>query len=806
MPYRSIIILVVTFYWLKESANERTKNVYTGKFSWQKYDAFDDIDDRFIAIQAGNCQSKPKDEMVFRQDSVSQIPKYNRLLSTIWYKNRTSLVHLHNMALNRAFFYSYILQKMNDTHSFHVSPNWMYMYMSTTADVNANPNMINGSAIYFDTNCSYPNWYTTMPFNKTLNLFAPKAWRWDDYNDQDNYLREPTKKVVMVTDMGAGRSANYTHSGYKMNPWYTKWLPDIAGDVDSLTKFTYTIGIKYSNETGRFTHQEFLNSQFFGPSSPSQSEKDERMLPVQFTQPYFDCSAAKKWVLSAVSPVVDYMPRYSNWTHLRRQRFVAAIVMDIDFNQIDYNACGVSMGNPGPSYLSGVARCKSKTTGCKHKMGYGFTRGGYVCVCKSGYHYPKWIDPPYQGDDIERATDDEYNNGFDCKRTGHRQVLPQIDQLEGVTIEGASSKLTSGGNEAKPLTRTFHSRRTRSVNTTEEDVYPTNQMHRAFIPPNPKTRKLVSRLPEEKRKTVLRQMVDSPKEEKENRKNTLTWAKYAHGKVKFISRKTIKILRKKWLKVKKIRQLKRSKRAPFKGPFDQVSFDSMMRIFRHKASVTAQNCHTKSKNLLYLAGDVGYGFDSQFEAEGRTALRLAHFVSNFLQNTSPNDNFGTLRGGGRLHMEHLLGEVLANVMANHKILSSGIFWDTHQFVNQDDSTREFFGPLAYKQKGSFYTIDSAGLPSRYVDEDWYWRSKSRWSTNVEKLDTYKLRPMVRSNPEGVSSVQFEYFPMSYKAPAYRDGFWTRPTFKCDGRVDEWVLTYVVPFFGLDGLKKKIQFK
>ncbi|XP_041376803.1 uncharacterized protein LOC121389271 [Gigantopelta aegis] len=231
-----------------------------------------------------------------------------------------------------------------------------------------------------------------------------------------------------------------------------------------------------------------------------------------------------------------------------------------------------------------------------------------------------------------------------------------------------------------------------------------------------------------------------------------------------------------------------------------------MRIFRHKASVTAQNCLTKPKNLLYLAGDVGYGFDSQFEAEGRTALRLAHFVSNFLQNTSPNDNFGTLRGGGRLHMEHLFGEVLANVMANHKIVSSGIFWDTHQFVNQDDSTREFFGPLAYKQKGSFYTIDSAGLSSRYIDEDWYTRSKSRWSTNIEKLDTYKLRPLVRSNPEGTSSVQFEYFPMSYKAPAYKDGFWTRPTFKCDGRVDEWVLTYVVPFFGLDGLKKKIQFK
>ena len=385
-------------------------------------------------------------------------------------------------------------------------------------------------------------------------------------------------------------------------------------------------------------------------------------------------------------------------------------------------------------------------------------------------------------------------------------MLPQIDQLEGVTIEGASSTLTSGGHEAKPLTKNFHSRRTRSVNVTQEAIYPTNQMQRELVPPSRKKRKLLSRLPEEKRETVLRQMTFLPIEKKKNRDSALTWAKYAHGKVKIISRKTIKILKKKWLRVKNIANQRRIKRAPFKGAHDQVAFDNMMRIFRHKASVTAENCHTKPKNLLFMAGDVGYGFDKQFEAEGRTALRLAHFVSNFLQNTSPDENFGILRGGGRLHMEHLFGEVLANVMANHKILSSGIFWDTYQFANQDGSMKEFFGPLAYKQQGSFYTIDSAGLPSRYVDEDWFMRSKSRWSTNAGKLDIYKLRPLIRSNPEGVSSVQFEYFPMSYRAPAYRDGFWTRPTFKCDGRVNEWVMTYVVPFFGLDGLRKKIKFK
>jgi hypothetical protein len=49
-------------------------------------------------------------------------------------------------------------------------------------------------------------------------------------------------------------------------------------------------------------------------------DKDERLLPVMFTQPYFDCGKSNKWIFSAVSPVVDFMPRYSNWTHLRRPR------------------------------------------------------------------------------------------------------------------------------------------------------------------------------------------------------------------------------------------------------------------------------------------------------------------------------------------------------------------------------------------------------------------------------------------------------------------------------------------------------
>jgi hypothetical protein len=51
---------------------------------------------------------------------------------------------------------------------------------------------------------------------------------------------------------------------------------------------------------------------------------------------------------------------------------------------------------------------------CEPISGYGFRRGGYQCVCLPGYYYPSSHDGPFQGWEIERATLDEYEHGFDC--------------------------------------------------------------------------------------------------------------------------------------------------------------------------------------------------------------------------------------------------------------------------------------------------------------------------------------------------------------------------------------------------------
>ena len=61
--------------------------------------------------------------------------------------------------------------------------------------------------------------FTTVPFNQTLPLFGPKVYRHDDYSDQINYLREPTRTTTVGMDAGAGRFMNYTRKEFKMNPW-----------------------------------------------------------------------------------------------------------------------------------------------------------------------------------------------------------------------------------------------------------------------------------------------------------------------------------------------------------------------------------------------------------------------------------------------------------------------------------------------------------------------------------------------------------------------------------------------------------
>jgi hypothetical protein len=47
--------------------------------------------------------------------------------------------------------------------------------------------------------------------------------------------------------------------------------------------------------------------------------------------------------------------------------------------------------------------------------------------------------------------------------------------------------------------------------------------------------------------------------------------------------------------------------------------------------------------------------------------------------------------------------------------------------------------------------------------------------------------------------------MRYKAPAYYDGQWSNPYFRCDGMVDNWIMTYSTPFFTKNYISNRIEF-
>ena len=164
-----IILLVLT-------VSLRYHNV-GGQYEWQPKDAFDEIRMKIDKVNSGNCRIQHLEDLMLPDDTVSHLPDIKDMYVNPVFPNRTALVHLHNMALSRSFFFSYILQArfirpvINDTYD----PGMMYYFLSTVADAAANP-FINASAVYFSPNMSYSSSYRGF-FNKTFPRFAPRTFR-----------------------------------------------------------------------------------------------------------------------------------------------------------------------------------------------------------------------------------------------------------------------------------------------------------------------------------------------------------------------------------------------------------------------------------------------------------------------------------------------------------------------------------------------------------------------------------------------------------------------------------------------------
>ena len=67
---------------------------------------------------------------------------------------------------------------------------------------------------------------------------------------------------------------------------------------------------------------------------------DETPGPVKWIRPYFDCGRSNTWKYAAVVPIVDIYPRHTQFRHIEYPSYVAASVMEIDFERIDINQVG----------------------------------------------------------------------------------------------------------------------------------------------------------------------------------------------------------------------------------------------------------------------------------------------------------------------------------------------------------------------------------------------------------------------------------------------------------------------------------
>ena len=77
---------------------------------WEGRDAFDDIWTKYMAVNEDNCAIRHVGDLKMEPNTVSHLPDIKEININPVFPNRTALLHLHNMALNRAFFFSFISQ------------------------------------------------------------------------------------------------------------------------------------------------------------------------------------------------------------------------------------------------------------------------------------------------------------------------------------------------------------------------------------------------------------------------------------------------------------------------------------------------------------------------------------------------------------------------------------------------------------------------------------------------------------------------------------------------------------------------
>ena len=165
---------------------------------------------------------------------------------------------------------------------------------------------------------------------------------------------------MRIEDLGSGRSNMYTSKYYKGNDWYFTWLPDSSASDLYNGKVVHYFSLTTAKELGEFN----LNSmpkQFYGPPGPMDEPGPEK-----WTKVYFDCGRSNKWIISAVSPIVDVYPRHTEYRNIQSFRYLAVATASVDFLMMDINQCAdynIGSGNYGKTknYFAKTDKCKPTT-------------------------------------------------------------------------------------------------------------------------------------------------------------------------------------------------------------------------------------------------------------------------------------------------------------------------------------------------------------------------------------------------------------------------------------------------------------
>lgn len=699
-----------------------------------------DISER---LTDSSCSTIPNLEKMLPRNAVSDLPLPFEPQGGIL-DFRAQMYEAQRLAVNRAIFYSFALQNSTKEEE----PNLSYYLFSTLATLSASDEHVVGSRVVFSRNSLKVNWFGKP--NETLERFGPYSFR-----SGPNRFRSVDLAVEDYED-------DMQHSS--PNPWYAAWLSDRA---KGFLPQSVALEMRVLKDQGKPD-----SVRFSGPPVD---------LPAIWTMPFFDCGYSNRWLVSAISPIVDVDEESNNlnrnilenFQHTRQKRqdvathqlppevhaaingfqsvgkYIASVSIDIDYNKIDINQCD---GDVQFNAFAGTHLCKN-TTMCEPTNGHGFRRGGYKCVCRPGYRLPEGQIKVWDGVELESAEKNLYNDptNYQCVEIQDPETLiPPIAQAamrQAINLQ-PQQFMHGMENNHDLSSMPFPNMDMLAPNFAQEFNIPEMQHHNEHGP------KLESRMAQPLipgMRVAANPMSQGPSDSPQSH--------FQHADSP--------------------RALRAKRQAPqpgheFNSP-NQESVDNgpsllerlmkkleqednmMHKIRRMLDSLTPQNCSNRQADDtridLGLSGTLKKQMAKQFAPQARIALRLAHFLSNYLQNTvNPN-------GESNILTETLIrAEMAAVIVAEPTVGSMAVAFEEGVFPG-----KKYYSPTALYNKVldelQFYQYSD-----NYTSSAWYKNAKGRISGT--KLKQYIAEGMVPSDSSGQNMEKISQ--LSYAAVAFED--------------------------------------